>query len=192
MKIHRTPFLALPFVGAICTFGPFGLAQEPLCTDKPLAIRWEIEPLTLDANEGCAIADVNGDSKLDIIAGRHWYPSPSFVSRPLRNIDDWNGYIQSNGDFPFDVNRDGKIDVIAGSFVPTEIAWYENPGEEGLRLGHTWKRNLWVDTKASENEAQLMHDIDKDGIPDWVVNSWNAKNPLTIWRLVDNGNRDGK
>lgn len=178
--------------GLVSTNPLVGLAEEPLSIDKPLAIRWEIEPLLLDANEGCAIADVNGDAKPDIIAGRNWYPSPTFVPRPLRNIDDWNGYIQSNGDFPFDVNRDGKIDVIAGSFVPTEIAWYENPGEEALRLGQTWKKHLWVDTKASENEAQLMHDIDKDGNPDWIVNSWNSKNPLTIWRLVDNGKRDGK
>ncbi|MFM7926550.1 MAG: hypothetical protein ACKO9Q_02470, partial [Pirellula sp.] len=125
MKLHRTAFLALPILSSLSAFDSQGFAQEALCTDKPLPIRWEIEPLTLDANEGCAIADVNGDSKPDIIAGRHWYPSPSFVSRPLRNIDDWNGYIQSNGDFPFDVNRDGKMDVIAGSFVPTEIAWYE-------------------------------------------------------------------
>ena len=167
-------------------------AEEPLSTDKPLPIRWQIEPLGLDANEGCAIADVDGDNKLDVIAGRNWYQGPSFVPRALRTIEDWNGYVQSNGDFPFDVNRDGRIDVIAGSFVPTEISWYENPGAEALRLGRMWPGHLWVDTKATENEAQLLHDIDRDGIPDWIVNSWNAKNPLTIWRMVDNGNRDGK
>jgi hypothetical protein len=37
-----------------------------------------------------------------------------------------------------------------------------------------------------------MVDVDRDGILDWVVNSWNAKNPMTVWRLVDNGTRDGK
>lgn len=175
-----------------CTASSPLLAEEPLCIEKPLPIRWQILPLALDANEGCAIGDVDGDAKLDIVAGRHWYKSPSFTPRPLRNIDDWNGYVQSNGDFLLDVNRDGRMDVIAGSFVPTELAWYENPGPEGLRLGHTWARNVFVDTKASENEAHLMVDIDRDGILDWVVNSWNNKNPPTIWRLVDNGNRDGK
>ena len=167
-------------------------AQDALATEKPLPIRWQIEPLTLEANEGWAIGEIDGDSKLDIVAGRNWYASPQFTPRPLRNIDDWNGYIQSNGDFLLDVNRDGRLDVIAGSFIPTEIAWYENPGAEGLRLGHTWKRNLFLDTKASENEAQLMQDIDRDGIPDWIVNSWNKNNPMSIGRLVDNGNRDGK
>jgi len=168
------------------------IGEDPLCKPKELALRWQIEPLALDANEGCAIGDIDGDGKQDVVAGRNWYPSPAFTPRPLRTIEDWNGYVQSNGDFLLDVNRDGRTDVIAGSFVPTELAWYENPGAEGLRLGRTWTRHLWVDTKASENEAQLMHDIDKDGILDWVVNSWNAKNPMTIWRLVDNGNRDGK
>lgn len=167
-------------------------ADEPLCTEKPLNLRWQIEPLALDANEGCAIGDMDGDGKKDVVAGRNWYASPTFTPRPLRTIEDWNGYIQSNGDFLLDVNRDGRMDVVAGSFVPTELAWYQNPGPEGLRLGHTWTRQLFVDTKASENEAQLMHDIDRDGIQDWIVNSWNNKNPLTIWRFVDNGNRDGK
>ncbi|MCU0710341.1 MAG: hypothetical protein MUF23_18850, partial [Pirellula sp.] len=139
-------------------------AEESLCTTKPLPIRWQIEPLALDANEGCAIGDMDGNGSLDIVAGRSWYPSPHFTPRPLRVIEDWNGYVQSNGDFLLDVNRDGRLDVVAGSFVPTELAWYENPGSEGLRLGHTWKKHVWVDTQATENEAQLMHDVDGDGI----------------------------
>ena len=191
-RIARTAFALALSITANFGFSERSFGEDPLCKPKDLALRWQIEPLALDANEGCAIGDVDGDGKSDVIAGRNWYPSPSLTPRPLRNIEDWNGYVQSNGDFLMDVNRDGRVDVIAGSFVPTEIAWYENPGAEGLRLGRTWTRHAWVDTKASENEAQLMHDIDKDGIPDWIVNSWNSKNPMTIWRLVDNGNKDGK
>ena len=167
-------------------------ADDSLCTDKPLPIRWQIEPLALDANEGCAIGDMDGNGSLDIVAGRSWYASPNFTPRPLRTIEDWNGYVQSNGDFLLDVNRDGRLDVVAAAFMLTELAWYENPGPEGLRLGHTWPKHVWEDTKAAENEAHLMVDVDRDGILDWVVNSWNTKNPMTVWRLVDNGNRDGK
>ena len=71
MKLHRTAFLAVPILSSLSAFESLGIAQDALSTDRPLPIRWEIEPLTLDANEGCAIADINGDSKPDIVAGRH-------------------------------------------------------------------------------------------------------------------------
>ncbi len=153
---------------------------------------WKVQPLTLDANEGCAIGDIDGNGSPDLVAGRNWYPAPDFVGRPLRIIEDWNGYVQSNGDFLFDMNGDGRLDVVAGSFVPTEVYWYENPGAEPLRLGQTWPKHLLVDTKVSENEAQLFTDLDGDGRPEWVVNSWNPKNPLKVWRLVEVKETDPK
>ncbi|MEQ1902608.1 MAG: VCBS repeat-containing protein [Pirellulaceae bacterium] len=179
--MSQTPFVRFLLLG-ICTsvtifFLPStGLAQEP-------AQSWSVKPLALDANEGCALGDIDGNGSLDIVAGRNWFPAPDFVPRPLRMIEDWNGYLHSNGDFLFDVNGDGRLDVISCSFVQTEILWYENPRDEALRLGHLWAKHLLVDTKLSENEAQLFTDIDADGIPEWVVNSWNPKNPLMVWRL---------
>jgi FG-GAP-like repeat len=158
----------------------FTVADEPA---KQSAKKWIVKPLTLDGNEGIAIGDVDGNGSPDIVSGRNWYAAPDFVPRPLRLIEDWNGYVQSNADFLFDVNQDGRLDVVTGSFIPTEVAWYENPGPEGLRLGHTWKRHVLVDTKRTENEAELFQDIDGDKIPDWIVNSWNRANPTMVWRL---------
>ncbi len=139
--------------------------------------------LALDANEGIAAGDVDGDGKTDLVAGRYWFSATDWAARPLRQIDDWNGYVQSNGDYLFDVNQDGRPDVIAGSFVPTEVYWYENPGPEGLRLGRIWQKHLLVDTKNSQNEAQLFEDIDGDGMPEWIVNSWAKDAPTFVWRL---------
>jgi hypothetical protein len=144
---------------------------------------WRVQALALDANEGIALGDVDGDGKLDVVAGRNWYAAPDFVPRPLRTIEDWNGYVQSNGDFLMDIDGDGRLDVLAGSFLPTEVHWYRNPGPEAHRLGQLWPKQLLMDTKKSQNEAQLLADLDEDGRPEWVVNSWNQKNPLTVWRF---------
>ena len=146
---------------------------------------FNVRLLTLDANEGIAAGDVDGDGQTDLVAGRNWFRGGDWAPRPLRNIEDWNGYVQSNGDYLFDVNGDGRLDVIAGSFLPTEIHWYENPGEEALRLGKQWPQHLLVDTGNTCNEGQIMADIDGDGRPEWIVNSWKKDVPTVIWRLVE-------
>jgi len=151
--------------------------------DVPQSFR--VQMLALDANEGIAIGDVDGDGRADVVAGRNWYRGGDWTPRPLRIIDDWNGYVESNGDFLYDVNGDGRIDVIAGSFLPTQVYWYENPGPAGLRLGKLWPKHLLVDTKRSTNEAQLFTDIDRDGRPEWLVNSWRGDVPMVLWRMVD-------
>jgi hypothetical protein len=92
------------------------------------ALRFTPRLLTIDANEGIDIEDFNGDGKPDLVAGRNWYAAPEFIPRPVRAIEDWNGWVESNGDFAYDVNGDGHIDVISGSFLPQEVHWFENPG----------------------------------------------------------------
>lgn len=161
----------------------FCLSSIDLCAESP-ALTFQVRLLALDANEGIASGDVDGDGVIDLVAGRNWFRGGDWAPRPLRNIDDWNGYIESNGDYLLDVNDDGRLDVIAGSFLPTEIHWYENPGEESLRLGKHWPKHLLVDTGNTCNEGQMMHDMDGDGRPEWLVNSWKKDVPSVIWRLV--------
>ncbi len=167
-------FSQLSFIITLFSLG-YAIAEEP---------RFVARLLTIDANEGIAAGDIDGDGQADIVAGRNWYRSGDWAPRPLRQIEDWNGYVESNGDFLWDMNGDGRLDVIAGSFLPTEVHWYENPGDEGLRLGKTWTKHLLVDTGNTCNEGQLMHDIDGDGTPEWVVNSWKKDVPMVVWRLV--------
>ena len=151
--------------------------------DEPSSLRFTHQLLTVDANEGVDIADINKDGKPDVIAGRNWYPAPDFAPHPLRLIEDWNGYVHSNGDFCMDVDKDGWVDVIAGAFTKTEVYWFKNPGADGLKLGKLWEPRLLKDTELSQNEASFLHDFDGDQIPEWISNSWNKNNPVVIWKF---------
>ena len=55
-----------------------------------------------------------------------------------------------------------------GSFLPSQVYWYENPGEQGLKLGQMWMQHLLADTGFSQNEAAFLHDINGDGTPEWI------------------------
>tara|TARA_R110002049_G_scaffold72490_2_gene187053 strand:+ start:37130 stop:38377 length:1248 start_codon:yes stop_codon:yes gene_type:complete len=162
-----------------CTFAVTAQAESP----KP--IKYKARLLTIDSNEGIAAGDVDGDGRLDLVAGRSWYRGGEWAPRPVRTIEDWNGYVESNGDYLFDVNGDGRLDVIAGSFLATEVHWYENPGDEALRLGKLWPKHVLGDTGNSKNEGQMMEDIDGDGRPEWIVSTWIKDAPTFVWRLEE-------
>lgn len=181
-------FLAIVFVGLATTPA---WAQRVSNSDENDAqpIQWKIKCLAIDRNEGIDVADFDKDGLVDIVAGRNWYAAPDFVARPVRDVADWNGYVESNGDYAMDVDGDGWTDVIAGSFLPTEVHWFKNPGKNALMKGQQWPKNLLVDTKQSQNEGQLLYDINKDGKPEWIVNSWVKRVPLNVWQFTKSEGR---
>ena len=146
--------------------------------------------LAVDANEGIDLADVNRDGRLDVIAGRNWFPAPDYRPRPLRTIADWNGYVESNGDHAHDVDGDGWVDVVAGTFSKSTVHWYRNPGAEGLAFGQLWKQRLLVDTRLLQNEISFLRDLNGDQQPDWICNSWNNDNPVVMWQFEGGADRD--
>lgn len=173
----------LTFVMLAC--GSVSLAEHP--------VRFEVQFLAVDANEGCAVADYDNDGRLDVSAGRNWYRNPGesgqWVGRPLRLLEDWNGYTHSNGEHAYDVDGDGFTDVVSGSFALTPVYWYRNPGQLGLERGILWQQNLLVETTQKTNEIGMLLDVDleNDGKPEWVANQWNKNVPLILWHRDEQG-----
>ena len=64
------------------------------------------------AYETAAVADVNKDGILDIIAGARWYQGPRWQPRFIRNITKWDIHFDSLSDIDFDVNQDGYTDIL--------------------------------------------------------------------------------
>jgi hypothetical protein len=146
--------------------------------------RFSLQQLRMDNNEGCAIGDIDGDGKLDVVAGEYWYAAPDFAPRKLRGIAPFGeDYLENNGDHLLDVDGDGDLDVISGSFMPNEIYWFENPGAAGLTDDKLWPQHLLVKA-ARNNEGTFLHDLDQDGTPEFVVNSWRPMQPMLAWKLT--------
>ncbi len=147
-------------------------------------LKWRVQQLHKDNNEGLATGDINGDSKVDITSGEFWYAAPDFKPQPLRKISPFGvDYMQNSSEHLHDMDGDGDLDVVTIAFTEPNLMWYENPGA-GNYGPDGWKDHVLVDTTIKANEAAFMHDIDGDGTPEWITNSWVATNEMAIFRLV--------
>lgn len=157
---------------------------------EPTTTKWpsfRVQKLHEDRNEGLAVADYNGDRKPDVSAGGFWYEGPGFaVQRPLRKLEPFsNGeYLTNNGEFAMDLNQDGFPDILSGSFMETELFWYENPGKKSLPEKQLWTKHLLVNTGLGNNEAMWMADIDGDKRADLLVNHWVDNQPMRYYKIT--------
>lgn len=117
-------------------------------------------------SEGVAVADVDQDGHLDIIAGNFWYESDPkegswtpHAIRPAQTFDPATGYSNSFLNFAADVNGDGWPDQILIGFPGDKAIWAENPrGGPG-----PWKEHLiW---HSACNESPAFADLLGNGRP---------------------------
>jgi hypothetical protein len=121
------------------------------------------EKLQLDPvfrSEGVAVADINNDGKLDIVAGYVWYEAPDWKMHTILETApeyDPRGYSNSFCTFAEDLNGNGWTDIIVVDFPGTPTWWFENPGT----TGEPWKRHTL--TPVTNNESPQYVDVNGDG-----------------------------
>ena len=148
--------------GMLGLAGLAGLPYGSADADTPSPILWKKTHIDkVFRSEGVAVADVNRDGRLDILAGDVWYEAPDWkvheIRKPGNYGDGANGYSQSFACFADDFNGDGWPDLIVIGFPGAPCHWYENPKGQP---GH-WKEHvIW---RSACNETPQYADLFGDG-----------------------------
>lgn len=152
------------------------------------AIAFRKHTLDLGISETVAVADMNGDGKLDIISGESWYEQrtakdgPRFVKHKFRDLPYTFDYLEDLSDLAIDVNGDGYPDVVTCSYWSKPLTWWENPG----RSGGAWREHLIE--SGSPVEFVFLVDLLNTGRPLQLLPQFGRRDfPLAWYELAKPG-----
>lgn len=154
-------------------------AASALGADPSQELIFERHTIDLGRNEACAVADINGDGKLDIVSGENWYAAPDWKRHAFRDILYWNNYIDDFSDLPLDVDSDGDIDIVSVGWGQKKMLWAENP----VRGEGMWKEQE-IDS-GSPVEFAFLVDLDNDGVAAEVLPQFGGAQGVTAWYEVE-------
>jgi hypothetical protein len=148
---------------------------------RPDEVPFRKHELDLGSNEPCAVTDINGDGKPDIVSGENWYEGPRWIKHKFRTLNYTNNYIDDFSDLPLDVNGDGHIDIVSCAWFSKRLWWSENPGKG---------RGEWKEHEI-ENigpiEFAFLVDLDNDGKAHEVLPQFGQTTSPLAWYEARNG-----
>lgn len=166
--------LLLTFAAGLFVSAQAADATAPNAVPSP--VQFTTHRLGQVRSEAVAVADFNGDGRLDVAAGSQLYLAPDWKALKIRTLAgevdaQGKGYYDDFMNLPLDVDRDGKLDVVSCGWFCKCIRWHRNA------LGQAGD---WAETVAETSvnfECGELVDLDGDGrarevLPDAEPTFW--------------------